>query len=82
MDRTQIEFNIIMRFITKYHNGNVESNKKQFLEEIDSNIKANAISTLNFLNQENIDSIHRFVIENNEMDINDLKKGVIDLYRK
>lgn len=82
MDRTHITFNIILKFVRKHYNGSVDLKKSKliFLEELDHDIRINAIPILVFLNDTNVYSIYRYIIENENMKIDELKKGVLEIY--
>ena len=82
MDKTQVEFDTILRFVKHYYNGDIASNKKKFLEKLDLNSKISTIPILAFLNETNVFSIYRYVIENDEMEIDELKKEVLKLYHQ
>lgn len=76
-----VYFSIIMVFIKKYYNGKFLLNKKTFFaeERLDSSMIAHAVLLFTILDDANIFSIYRCIIENDEKPTSVIKKKVLEL---
>ena len=66
-------FRILLVFITQYYNGKFQENKKKFLSENFSN------NLFYFLDECKAFSIYRFIIENDELSEQYVKKEVLKM---